>query len=59
MYNNIKSNSNIKFIVSGGIKDKNDILRVNELNYYGCIIGKAFYDGKVDLKEVIACLEKE
>ena len=28
-------------------------------NYYACIVGKAYYEGKVDLKEAIACLQKE
>lgn len=59
MYKEIKDNSNINFVVSGGIKNKENILEISKLNYYGCIVGKAYYDGKVDLEEVIKCLEKE
>ena len=59
LYKNIRKNTDINFVVSGGIKSKEDILKVANLNYYGCIIGKAYYDGKVDLMEVIKCLEKE
>ena len=59
MYKKIKENSNINFVVSGGIKDKQNILDVAKLNYYACIVGKAYYDGKVDVQEVIQCLEKE
>ena len=34
-------------------------MEVLNLGYYGCIVGKAYYDGKVDLMEVIKCSEKE
>lgn len=53
LYKKIKENTNINFIVSGGIKNKENVLKVANLNYYGCIIGKAYYDGKVDLMEVL------
>ena len=59
MYNKIKSISNVNIIVSGGIKDSNDIMKVSDSNYYGCIVGKAYYEKIVDLVEVIKCLKKE
>ena len=59
LYQDIFEHSSIKFVVSGGIKDADDIYRVNALGYYGCIVGKAYYEGKIDLKEVISCLQKE
>ncbi len=59
IYETIHQNSPIQFVVSGGVKDAKDIYKVNELGYYGCIVGKAYYEGKIDLKEVIACLQKE
>lgn len=59
IYKMIKENSDIHFVVSGGVKDIKDILKVNELGYYGCIVGKAYYEGKIDLKEVMTCLRKE
>lgn len=52
MYRKIKENSNINFVVSGGIKDKQNILDIAQLGYYGCIVGKAYYEGKINLKEV-------
>ena len=55
----IKSISSMNIIVSGGIKDAKDICKIKELNYYGCIVGKAYYEKKVNLLEVIKCLEKE
>lgn len=58
MYQQIKDNSPINFVVSGGISSNEDILKVASHDYYGCIIGKAYYEGKVDIKEVVACLKK-
>lgn len=59
LYEDIHQKSSIQFVVSGGIKDAQDIYKVNQKGYYGCIVGKAYYEGKIDLKEVITCLQKE
>lgn len=47
----IKEASKIETIASGGLKDIEDIKKLKEANIDGCIIGKAFYEGKLDLKE--------
>lgn len=59
MYEKIKQESNINIIVSGGVKDAENIYEVDRLGYYGCIVGKAYYEKRIDLTEVIKCLEKE
>jgi phosphoribosylformimino-5-aminoimidazole carboxamide ribotide isomerase len=59
MYEEIAKHSSIQFVVSGGIKDTSDILKVNEKGYYGGIVGKAYYEGKVDIQGVLTCLVKE
>ena len=59
LYKNIAQHCHLQFVVSGGIKDAQDIYKVNELGYYGCIVGKAYYEGKINLEEVISCLRKE
>ena len=59
LYKDISNNSDINIIVSGGIKSAENIYHVKKLNYYGCIIGKAYYEKMIDLAEVIQCLEKE
>ncbi|MEA3329048.1 MAG: 1-(5-phosphoribosyl)-5-[(5-phosphoribosylamino)methylideneamino]imidazole-4-carboxamide isomerase [Candidatus Omnitrophota bacterium] len=49
--------SQIKTIVSGGIASLEDITKLNTLKpegLSGVIIGKALYEGKVDLREAIA-----
>ncbi len=53
LYKNIHDHSNINFVVSGGVKDDADVYKVNELDYYACIVGKAYYEGKINLEEVI------
>jgi phosphoribosylformimino-5-aminoimidazole carboxamide ribotide isomerase len=41
-------------IASGGLKDINDIIALKgQKNILGCIVGKAFYEGKLDLKQAI------
>lgn len=57
MYQQIAETSKINFVVSGGIKDAQNIKDAASKDYYACIVGKAYYEGKVDLKEVIACLQ--
>ncbi len=59
MYQKISITSSINVVVSGGIKDSDDIYQVAKSNYYGCIVGKAYYEKKLDLQEVIECLQKE
>ncbi len=42
--------SGIPTIASGGLKDMNDIHRLIEAKIYGAIVGKAFYEGTLDLQ---------
>ena len=59
MYEQIKEKTGIDFVVSGGVKSNEDVYQTAKLGYYGCIIGKAFYEGKIKLEEVMTCLKKE
>ncbi|MFC1669983.1 1-(5-phosphoribosyl)-5-[(5-phosphoribosylamino)methylideneamino]imidazole-4-carboxamide isomerase [Spirochaetota bacterium] len=52
----LKEIDNIEFIASGGISSLDDISKLSEfeeLNIFGCITGKAIYDGRVNLIEAI------
>jgi len=40
-------------IASGGVASIEDIKKVKENNIYGVIIGKAFYEGKIDLEKIL------
>ena len=42
--------SGLDTIASGGLKDMSDIYRLIEAGAYGTIVGKAFYEGTLDLK---------
>ncbi len=47
----IKKASNLETIASGGLKDINDIKALLKAGIDGVIVGKAFYEGTLDLKE--------
>ena len=53
LYEEIHANSKINFVVSGGVKDDEDVYEVNKRDYYACVVGKACYEGRINLKEVI------
>ncbi|MBI9072323.1 MAG: 1-(5-phosphoribosyl)-5-[(5-phosphoribosylamino)methylideneamino]imidazole-4-carboxamide isomerase [Melioribacteraceae bacterium] len=44
---------NKNFIVSGGISNIADVKKANEENYYGVIVGKAIYENRINLEELI------
>ena len=49
----LKENTSLKIIASGGISSLKDIEKLNELNFYGVITGQALYTNQFDLKEAI------
>jgi len=42
----------IDIIASGGVSSLSDLLKLKEQGLYGAIVGKAYYEGKVSLKEL-------
>ena len=58
LYRKIKEqNPNIHLIASGGIGCLEDIDRLEEAHIPGIIIGKAIYEGRIDLKELSGRIE--
>jgi phosphoribosylformimino-5-aminoimidazole carboxamide ribotide isomerase len=49
----LKENTSLKIIASGGISSLKDIEKLNELNFYGVITGQALYTNQFNLKEAI------
>ena len=53
-YKELKKIENLNVIASGGISSMTDIEELCKFDCYGAIIGKAIYENKIDLKEVLA-----
>jgi len=53
----LQKETGLKVIASGGISSLDDIVKLNEAGIYGAIIGKALYEGTVDLKEACELVE--
>jgi len=48
----LKRFPSLKLIASGGVTTMADIERLDDMNVFGAIIGKAYYEGKIKLKEL-------
>ena len=46
-------------IASGGVTNLDDIRRLSKLGLAGCIIGRALYEGRIDLAAAVALARKE
>ncbi len=53
LYRSLLQKYSMDIIASGGISDTDSIRAVKALGMYGAIIGRAYYEGAVDLKEAI------
>lgn len=42
----------LHIIASGGVSVMDDIIKLNEMNIFGVIVGKAIYEGRVTLKQL-------
>ena len=51
--NELKQNTELKIIASGGISSVSEIVKLNNLGFYGVITGQAIYKNKIDLKDAI------
>lgn len=49
----LKNNTNLKIIASGGVSCLKDIERLSELGFYGVIIGQALYKKRFKLEDAI------
>lgn len=48
----------LHIIASGGVSCMNDITKLNEMDLYGVIVGKAIYEGNIKLNELSTFLAK-
>ncbi|MBR5140408.1 MAG: 1-(5-phosphoribosyl)-5-[Clostridia bacterium] len=54
LYKEILSRYTLKLIASGGVTTIQDVVDLNAFGCYGAILGKAIYNGNIDLSEAIA-----
>ncbi len=52
LYLRIIGSSPLHLIASGGVRDRNDLIRLREIGCEGAIVGKALYEGRITLKEL-------
>jgi len=55
----IKEASGLETIASGGLRDMEDIHRLLEAGIDGTIVGKAFYEGTLDLEQAFRYIKEE
>lgn len=53
IFKKLNSIDDLNITASGGVSSLDDVEKLNNLNIYGCIIGKAIYENRIDIKEVL------
>ena len=53
IYKELSQKTSLDIIASGGVTSIDDVKRLLDMNMYGAIIGKALYDNRIDLREVL------
>lgn len=53
LYRELSARYDVPITASGGVSDLSDVLALRKLNLYGAIIGRAYYNGAIDLSEAI------
>ena len=52
LYQEILEISKVKLIASGGVSKMEDLIKLKEIGCEGAIVGKAFYEGRISLKQL-------
>lgn len=53
LYREMSEKFSMNITASGGVSTLDDVKALREMDVYGCIIGKAYYTGAIDLKEAL------
>ena len=53
LYRSLSKCFSMQIVASGGVSSMEDIERLQEMELYGAIIGKAYYTGAIDLRQAI------
>lgn len=57
IYEELSRMTKLNIIASGGVTSIDDIKRLDSMNMYGAIIGKALYDNKLDFNEALKAIK--
>ncbi|KAF5040602.1 1-(5-phosphoribosyl)-5-[(5-phosphoribosylamino)methylideneamino] imidazole-4-carboxamide isomerase [anaerobic digester metagenome] len=57
IYEELSRKTKLNIIASGGVTSIDDIKRLDSMNMYGAIIGKALYDNKLDFNEALKAIK--
>jgi phosphoribosylformimino-5-aminoimidazole carboxamide ribotide isomerase len=53
LYANIQSQQpSLNIIASGGVSSMSDLEQLRDMNLFGVIVGKAFYEGRITLEQL-------
>ena len=56
LYRSLKKNyPDLKILVSGGVRNQQDLKEARDIGLWGCIIGKALHEGHITLSEALTC----
>ena len=58
LYRELAEKYSFKVVASGGVSTLDDIKALAEMDIYGAIVGRALYNGAIDLKEAIAATKE-
>ena len=53
LYRSLSQTFSMQIVASGGVSSLEDVKKLNEMELYGAIIGKAYYTGAIDLRQAI------
>ena len=59
LYRELNKIEGLDVVASGGVSFESDITALSEMNIHGAIIGKALYEGKLELRRCIALAKGE
>ena len=57
LYRELRAIDGLNVIASGGVSFESDVSALREMDIHGAIIGKALYEGKLDLRRCLALAE--
>ena len=59
LYRTLQQACNLQIVASGGVSSLEDVRALADMELYAAIIGKAYYEGKIDLAEAIRVVKGE